>query len=221
MPVGGEARLGKHEVEQGERVKVAGQCLAVGAELFGKMPAHLVLHFLRLEAELLGLLHALGVLDSFAPFGQFRVIGAVDVEMGNVRVLGVEQGNHRIHLFQRIEGAMDGSKVLGDALSQECGFLDFEQLDVVEHLSVGQDTERRTNVVDLMQLVADVGDLGAVGIVPDHGNGGLQQVELPAQHLGIGAEWQVQQVVPPQRGGQLQVLEDELQGRYLFKGILE
>ena len=116
---------------------------------------------------------------------------------------------------------MDGSKVLGDALSQECGFLDFEQLDVVEHLPVGQDTERRTNVVDLVQLVADVGDLGAVGIVPDHGNGGLQQVELPAQRLGIGAERQVQQVMPPQRGGQLQVLEDELQGRYLFKGILE
>ena len=197
VPVAGQSYLGEDEVEVRQCVEIAGNGLAPGTELFCEVGAHLVLHFLRLEAELLRLLHALGVLDALAPFGQLGVVGGIDVEMGDMGVLRVETGHHLAHLLQREEGALDGSEVLGDGVGEDGRLLDFEQLDIIQHLAALQHGEGRADVVDLVQLVAQVRQLGAVGVVVDNGGGGLHQVEFRTQRVGIRAKRQVQQIMPP------------------------
>ena len=82
-------------------------------------------------------------------------------------------------------------------LGEDGRLLDFEQLDIIQHLAALQHGEGRADVVDLVQLVAQVRQLGAVGVVVDNGGGGLHQVEFRTQRVGIRAKRQVQQIMPP------------------------
>ena len=117
--------------------------------------------------------------------------------MGDMGVLRVETGHHLAHLLQREEGALDGGEVLGDGVGEDGRLLDFEQLDIIQHLAALQHGEGRADVVDLVQLVAQVRQLGAVGVVVDNGGGGLHQVEFRTQRVGIRAKRQIQQIMPP------------------------
>ena len=93
--------------------------------------------------------------------------------MGDMGVLRVETGHHLLHPFEGEERTLDGGEVVGDGAGEDGRLLDFEQLDIIQHLAALQHGEGRADVVDLVQLVAQVRQLGAVGVVVDNGGGGL------------------------------------------------